>query len=204
MTRQTGEYPGDHHTPLEIAEAVEAYVAKGGAINVVSAGETRKSAGGSQDEPEHDCPTELQSMKLEQLKGLVAKGAGVTAIQYSLRMNRKEIRRLASENGVKIVFRRPLRNSCIKGKHDTLTVSDTVAGHAMHYSSLGYTVPEIAQLLDLSVREVWNIGRAYRFEFKNLPTTASRAAPPRAQLTDSSRCDPCLSTERSEPPREDN
>jgi hypothetical protein len=36
----------------------------------------------------------------------------------------------------------------------------------MHYSSLGYTVPEIAQVLDLSVRQVWDIGKAYRFQFR--------------------------------------
>lgn len=36
----------------------------------------------------------------------------------------------------------------------------------MHYSSLGYTAVEIAHLLDLTVRQVWNIGKAYRFEFK--------------------------------------
>jgi hypothetical protein len=46
------------------------------------------------------------------------------------------------------------------------TLNDATAGHAMHYSALGYTVPEIAQLLGLSVRDVWDIGKAYRFEFK--------------------------------------
>jgi hypothetical protein len=47
----------------------------------------------------------------------------------------------------------------------------------MHYSTLGYTVPEIAQLLDLSVRDIWNIGKAYRFEFKSTPQTDSGALP---------------------------
>lgn len=36
----------------------------------------------------------------------------------------------------------------------------------MHYSALGYTVSEIAQVLDLSLRQVWDIGKAYRFEFR--------------------------------------
>jgi hypothetical protein len=115
--------------------------------------------------------------KLEQLKGLVAKGAGVSALQYSLRMNRKEIKRLASENGLKIHFSRPVRGSRILRSRDSTTIDDTVAGHAMHYSTLGYTVPEIAQLLDLSVRDIWNIGKAYRFEFKSTPQTDSGALP---------------------------
>jgi hypothetical protein len=49
------------------------------------------------------------------------------------------------------------------------TVDDVAAGHAMHYSSLGYTAAEIAQLMGLSVLEVWQIGKAYRIEFKQPP-----------------------------------
>lgn len=37
----------------------------------------------------------------------------------------------------------------------------------MHYSSLGYSTAEIARILGLSVREVLDIGKAYRFEFNN-------------------------------------
>jgi len=44
----------------------------------------------------------------------------------------------------------------------------------MHYSSLGYSAPEIAQILGLTTREVWNIGKAYRFEFKREKDDASR------------------------------
>jgi hypothetical protein len=36
----------------------------------------------------------------------------------------------------------------------------------MHYSGLGYNVVEIAQQLRLTVRQVWKIGRDYRFDFK--------------------------------------
>lgn len=36
----------------------------------------------------------------------------------------------------------------------------------MHYSALGYTVPEIAQLLGVGIRDIWDIGKAYRFEFR--------------------------------------
>ena len=84
-------------------------------------------------------------------------------------LGRKDIKRLASENGVKILYSRPVRGSRTMRSREAHNVDDTIAGHAMHYSTLGYTVREIAQLLELSVRDVWNIGKAYRFEFKNTP-----------------------------------
>ncbi|MFJ3466604.1 hypothetical protein [Pseudomonas sp. NPDC090201] len=152
---------------LEITQAIERYVAQGGIINVVAEGASASRDSAPAQPPAQPDPQTLMNAKLEQLKGLVAKGAGVTAIQYSLRMNRKEIRRLASEHGVKIVYSRPVRGKRSLRNRETTSVDDTVAGHAMHYSTLGYTVPEIAQLLGLSVRDVWNIGKAYRFEFKS-------------------------------------
>ncbi len=167
MTKKTGVSSPTAHETLEIADAVEQFVAQGGVINVVPEGESGDvPTQAVKKAPELDSEAQMNA-KIEQLKGLVAKGAGVSALQYSLRMNRKEIKRLASENGLKILYSRPVRGARISRGRETATVDDTVAGHAMHYSTLGYTVPEIAQLLDLSVRDVWNIGKAYRFEFKS-------------------------------------
>jgi hypothetical protein len=165
MTKKTGVFSAITSEPLKIAEAIEQYVAQGGVINVVPEGESGEIGCEATMTQEADSEAQMKA-KLEQLKGLVAKGAGVSALQYSLRMNRKEIKRLANENGLKILYSRPVRSRPARSQ-ETVLVDDSVAGHAMHYSSLGYTAQEIAQLLDLSVRDVWNIGKAYRFEFKN-------------------------------------
>lgn len=178
MTKKTGVYPATRYSPLKLAEAVEAYVAEGGIINVVPEGETRLCPTETR-QPIEDVDSDSQlSAKIEQLKGLVAKGAGFSALQYSLRMNRKEIKRLASEHGVKILYSRPVRGARSPRGRDPVTVDDAVAGHAMHYSTLGYTVPEIAQLLGLSVRDVWNLGKAYRFELNNEPGQEEQAGRP--------------------------
>jgi hypothetical protein len=177
MTRKAELTAKTFNESLEIAQAIERYVALGGVINVVPEGTSANRASDTTQTPAQADPQTLENAQLEQLKGLVAKGAGVTAIQYSLRMNRKEIRRLASEHGVKIVDSRPLRGKRSLRNRETTTVDDTVAGHAMHYSTLGYTVPEIAQLLGLSVRDVWNIGKAYRFEFKSSGKIDEREQP---------------------------
>jgi hypothetical protein len=167
MTEKAGLTTKPVNEQLEIAHAVERYVAQGGIISVVAAGESATASPDAAQiirQAESQAPAET---KIERFKGLVAKGAGVTALQYSLKMKRKEVRRMASENGVKIVCTRPVRGTRSLRDRETTTVDDTVAGHAMHYSALGYTVPEIAQLLNLSVRDIWNIGKAYRFEFNN-------------------------------------
>lgn len=166
MSKKTGRPPVSHTEHLHLATAVEQYVAQGGIINVVPEGECAVPCDPLQTAQDAD-PEALMCAKLDLLRGLVAKGAGVSALQYSLRMNRKEIKRLASENGLKIVHSRPVRRLRTPRKKEPAAVNDMTAGHAMHYSTLGYTVPEIAQLLDLSVRDVWNIGKAYRFEFKH-------------------------------------
>jgi len=67
---------------------------------------------------------------------------------------------------VKIAFSRPINEIKREALQDPMEIDDLVAGHAMHYSSLGYTAVEIARLLDLTVRQVWDIGKAYRFEFQ--------------------------------------
>ena len=168
MIKKTGKKPDSFSAVQDIGHAVERYVACGGVIDVVPEGESASA------HPERDGQARIvedeqlrMAGKLEQLKGLLAKGAGVSAIQYSLRMNRKDIKRLASENGLKIRFSRPIRGARMERASDAVLIDDTMAGHAMHYSTLGYTVPEIAQFLGISVRDVWNIGKAYRFEFKN-------------------------------------
>jgi hypothetical protein len=177
MTKKTGASSAFIHEPLELADAVERYVAQGGVIDIVPEGESADApVTATQKVPEPDAQAQIKA-KVEQLKGLVAKGAGVSALQYSLRMNRKEIKRLASENGVKILYSRPVRGSRTLRARETATVDDAVAGHAMHYSTLGYTVPEIAQLLGIGVRDVWNIGKAYRFEFRNNPSIGSPTPP---------------------------
>ncbi|TDV70163.1 hypothetical protein [Pseudomonas sp. LP_7_YM] len=177
MTKKAGVSSTTDNPPLKLAEAIEEYVAQGGVINVVPEGETGETKHETEKNAVDADAQALLSAKIEQLKGLVAKGAGVSALQYSLRMNRKEIKRLANENGLKILYSRPVRGSRLSRSRETPAIDDTVAGHAMHYSTLGYTVPEIAQLLELSIRDVWNIGKAYRFEFKSAPLFDSPAQP---------------------------
>lgn len=152
---------------LDLSTAVEQFIQQGGVIHVVPHGATAEvsvdpiSAAPPEAEGEDD-----QQKKLEQLKSLVAKGAGVNALQYSLRMNKRDVRRMACENGLKISYSRPIRGVRHDKKQHSNAVDDEVAGHAMHYSSLGYSALEIAQKLGLSVRQVWKIGQDYRFEFK--------------------------------------
>lgn len=160
---------------LDLTAAVEQFVAKGGVIDKVSSDRgSAPSADGGLRKSEEDQAEDEKHGKIELLKALVAKGAGINALQYSLRMNKKDIKQLATECGVKIAFSRPIDEACRALRPEASDVDDTVAGHAMHYSSLGYTAHEIAKILDLSLREVWNIGKAYRFEFK---TNDSDSAP---------------------------
>lgn len=176
MTKKTGASSPFINENLEIGEAVEHYIAQGGIINIVPEGEMKDAPAEAIKKSLELDPDAHMAAKIEQLKGLVAKGAGVSALQYSLRMNRKEIKRLANENGLKILYNRPVRGARTS-RRDSALVDDIVAGHAMHYSTLGYTVPEIAQLLNISVRNVWNIGKAYRFEFKSPPKTDPTSRP---------------------------
>ncbi|WP_397451691.1 hypothetical protein [Pseudomonas sp. NA-150] len=152
---------------LDLTSAVEHFIQQGGVIHVVPAGESGELVN---EAPTSRPDTELEDerlKKLEQFKSLVAKGAGVSALQYSLRMNKRDLRRMAGENGLKISYSRPIRRSRNEKARTTETVDDELAGHAMHYSSLGFSALEIAQKLNLSVRQVWEIGRDYRVEFKH-------------------------------------
>lgn len=153
---------------LDLTAAVEQFVAKGGVIDVIPGGESADSLPEPGVSSVAPCPAEPdRQAKAEQLKGLVAKGAGVCALQYSLKMNKKEIRQLAIEHGVKIAYSRPILEIKREARQDPAEIDDVVAGHAMHFSSLGYTAQEIAQMLGLSLRQVWNIGKAYRIAFKH-------------------------------------
>lgn len=159
-TKYTRTRPSPH-TASDLMTAVEAFVAKGGVIAVIPEGET---AALSSTTPAEEHTPELAG-KVQQLKYLAAKGAGFTALQYSLRMNKRAIRRLATENGVAIKLSHPSQPSGKQAAHDLTNIDDVVAGHAMHYSALGYTASEIAGILDLSLRQILNIGKAYRLEF---------------------------------------
>lgn len=164
MTKKIKYALGASSDPVKLAEAVERYVSQGGVINVIAEGESRETEAFRQTR-EAD-PDAERCTKIDLLKGLVAKGAGVAALQYSLRMNQKDIKRLANENGLKIRCCQPVRRSRTSRQRPPATIDDATAGHAMHYSALGYTVPEIAQLLGIGVRDVLDIGKAYRFEFR--------------------------------------
>ena len=153
-------------TALTLSAAVEEFVSKGGVISVIPDGGVAESPGAYAGELTAEQGNDVEQGKLELLKELVAKGAGVSALQYSLRMNKKEIRELATTNGVKIGFSRPMKQIKREALAQASGFDDVVAGHAMHYSSLGYTAVEIARMLGLTIRQVWDIGKAYRFEFR--------------------------------------
>lgn len=154
------------HAAVDLSAAVEEFVSQGGVISVIPDGEVAETAALYRTEVPATQSAEAEATKLDLLKELVAKGAGVSALQYSLRMNKKEIRQMATSNGVKISYSRPVKQIKREALIADSAVDDVVAGHAMHYSSLGYTATEIAQVLGLSVRQVWDMGKAYRFEFR--------------------------------------
>jgi len=152
---------------LDLKAAVEQFVAQGGVINMIPIGESCASVSiptlvASSTSDAQDDNTE----KVGLLKELVAKGAGFSSLQLSLKMNRRDIKQLAVDHGIKITVSKPLGNPQRACGYDPTDVDDTVAGHAMHYSSLGYSASEIAEILGLTLRQVWNIGKAYRIEFK--------------------------------------
>lgn len=159
---------------LDLSAAIEHFVAQGGVIKIVSSSGHMTPISNTVNLHTHDELSDQEKLiKLELLKSLVLKGAGISALQYSLRMNKKDIKQLATEHDVNIEFSRPVNQVRRVHRPDTSDVDDTVAGHAMHYSSLGYTAPEIAHILGLSVRAVWDIGKAYRIEFRKKDTDAS-------------------------------
>lgn len=152
---------------LDLKAAVEQFVAQGGVIDMIPIGESCTSV--SAPTLVAACTDDAQddnTQKVALLRELVARGAGFSSLQYSLKMNKRDIKQLAVDHGIKITVSKPLGNTQRACRYDTTDVDDTVAGHAMHYSSLGYSAAEIAQILGLTIRQVWNIGKAYRLEFK--------------------------------------
>ncbi|MCO8171594.1 hypothetical protein NJC40_27895 [Pseudomonas sp. 21LCFQ02] len=150
-------------SPLDLAAAVEDFVAQGGVIAIIPQGETAEPV-------ETAAPASLTVAapeKLQLLRLLAAKGAGVSSLQYSLKMNRKDIRQLAQQHDIKINFSRPIQAQRNGPDTPLRDIDDVTAGHAMHYSSLGHSTAEIARILGLSVREILDIGKAYRFEFSS-------------------------------------
>ncbi|HEX8593657.1 MAG TPA: hypothetical protein VF682_10295 [Pseudomonas sp.] len=169
MNNKTTHPASNKRDTQDLAAAVERFVAQGGVIDVITDGDISPLRSVLPiDPPTNEEQEKDRNSKILLLKELVAKGAGISALQYSLKMNRKDIKQLAFEHGVEITFSRPIQQIKKEALHDPMDVDDVVAGHAMHYSSLGYTVLEIAQLLGLKTRQVWNIGKAYRFEFKQM------------------------------------
>ncbi len=158
--------PTSTPTASDLITAVEAFVASGGVIAVIPEGEAAGLAAPSSTRTQPAVEHGLEHAgKVQQLKYLAAKGAGFTALQYSLRMSKRDVRRLATENGVTVNLSQPLLTPRREALDDVTDIDDVVAGHAMHYSALGYTASEIAGILDLSLRQVLGIGKAYRFEF---------------------------------------
>ncbi|MGY2200357.1 hypothetical protein [Pseudomonas gingeri] len=162
----------NNYKPHDLELAITEFIKRGGTIEPAPAKEASRGDGEIPAPVETEVDTkEEYARKVELLKNLITKGAGISALQYSLKMNKGEIRRIAQEQGLRIPHRRPL--STPRKYRSTLSepagslADDVVAGHAMHYAALGYTAMEIAQTLELTVRQVWELGRNYRFELKH-------------------------------------
>lgn len=150
-----------------LTAAVEQFIARGGVIDVLQDNERTVPSPLPVNAQSDVDPTECTLCeKVKLLKALANKGAGISALQYALRMNRKDIRKLALDHGVTLVCHRRISGPCKTLDHDAGDVDDAVAGHAMHYSSLGYTAQEIAEILGLSVRQIRDMAQAYRFELR--------------------------------------
>lgn len=151
----------------DLTTAVEHFIAQGGVIDILRDNERALSfplpLKARLEVESSECE---MADKLQLLKALVSKGAGMCALQYALRMNRKDIRQLAIKHGITIVCSRKMADAQKPRDHRTVDVDDAVAGHAMHYSSLGYTAQEIAGILGLSARQIRDLAQAYRFELK--------------------------------------
>lgn len=119
--------PSRKNTASDLIAAVETFVAEGGVIAVIPDGETAESMNAPPTPalPTEDARDELTG-KVALLKCLAAKGAGVTALQYSLRMTKKDVRQLATENGVRIQSSQPMLAIRREARHDATDVDDVV------------------------------------------------------------------------------
>lgn len=96
---------------IELQGAIEAYLKAGGVIHHISIGVSGAGSAPWKHEGEVEDIETTRARKAEHLKELVAKGAGISALQYSLRMNKRELRRMAVEQNVKIPYSRPIPGS---------------------------------------------------------------------------------------------
>ncbi|WP_040070341.1 hypothetical protein [Pseudomonas batumici] len=165
-----------HLTPqrnldLDLDLAIDDFLKRGGTIDRVQGpvcAQALVETGNHLTAPEEE--EQERTRKTELLRELITKGAGISALQYSLKMNKSEIKRMARENGLKIVQSRSLHLTRKYRAAQTATAEfaqDAIAGHAMHYCALGYTAIEIAQKLDLTLRQVCELGKNYRFELNH-------------------------------------
>ncbi|WP_248746265.1 hypothetical protein [Pseudomonas sp. MWU12-2037] len=161
------------HKPLDLDLdlAIDDFLKRGGTIDRVQGPVCEQAPPDTGDHaPTSEEEEQERARKTELLRELITKGAGICALQYSLKMNKNEIKRMARENGLKIVQSRSLHltRKC-RASHSATAefTQDAIAGHAMHYCALGYTAIEIAQKLDLTVRQVCELGKNYRFELNH-------------------------------------
>ena len=166
------KHPTPHkHLDIDLNLAIDDFLKRGGTIDRVQGSACDQAppnisvhVATSEDEEQE------RARKTELLRELITKGAGICALQYSLKMNKNEIKRMARENGLKITQSRSLHlTRKYRGAHTATAefAQDAIAGHAMHYCALGYTAIEIAQKLDLTVRQVCELGKNYRFELNH-------------------------------------
>ncbi|NWA27065.1 hypothetical protein HX870_25215 [Pseudomonas gingeri] len=156
---------------LDLDLAIDDFLRRGGTIDRVQGPVCEQAPAETGDHsplPEEE--EQERTRKTELLRELITKGAGICALQYSLKMNKNEIKRMARENGLKITQSRSLHlTRKYRTSHSATAefAQDAIAGHAMHYCALGYTAIEIAQKLDLTVRQVCELGKNYRFELNH-------------------------------------
>lgn len=141
----------------DLLAAVEEFIAHGGIIHVIPDG--KPSSACVNETPA--APGPESNERVEQLKSLLARGAGFSSLQYSLKMNRQEIRQLAQENGLKIPWRRPVIQRR-ESKDELLGERDRLAGDVMHHASMDLTLREIAETLGITTIVARNIARDYR------------------------------------------
>jgi len=170
MNKTTTEKNQEHYKHPDLDTAIDTFLKQGGKINPATTKNPMQDGCDIRTHPTLETDNkEEQTKKIELLKSLITKGAGMSALQYSLKMNKGDIKRIAQENGLRILHTRPL---CTTRKYRPLASSssaptdDVIAGHAMHYAALGYTAVEIAQTLELTIRQVWELGKNYRFELR--------------------------------------
>lgn len=164
--------PASHH--IDLQEAVAAYLSSGGIIQQISIGTSGTSGEAWKESGEIEDIETTRARKAEHLKELVAKGAGISALQYSLRMNKRELRRMAGEQNIKIPYSRPIPRPS-PARHTRRfpienNVDDETAGMIVHLNLLGNSALEIAQILEIRVRQVWIVAKEYKFALAETTT----------------------------------